>query len=367
MQAMSTNFLRRDSYADRFGTDSDPSQLLQQTGLSVPGDRRSSFTNQPATHYSPSTQTQYYRGPLDEAEPIVEMSPPDAVTQRVVIADGVVAEIVHATRHARFAFRFRAPVHVLVVYEQGVRREGETFIEGLSRSTLRDFARRLTFVPAGCEYREWQEPRTPARLMFVYFNPAQMHRMFDTDSGDVMLSPKLFFEDATLLDTALKLKRMLEASAAGNSLYLQALAVLLVHELVQFNRGTPGNGPHVRGGLAGWQQRAATAHIEAHLGEHISLVTLAQLVHLSPYYFCRAFKRSFGVPPHRYHTNRRIEHAKELLATRAHSVTDIGLTVGYSETSSFTAVFRKATGLTPSAYQRSFAKGTGIPTVPADW
>lgn len=49
----------------------------------------------------------------------------------------------------------------------------------------------------------------------------------------------------------------------------------------------------------------------------------------------------------------RIEHAKTLLAKPALSVTDIGMTVGFSETSSFTAAFRKATGLTPSAYHRS--------------
>jgi AraC family transcriptional regulator len=35
------------------------------------------------------------------------------------------------------------------------------------------------------------------------------------------------------------------------------------------------------------------------------------------------------------------------------SVTEIGLTVGFSETSSFTAAFRKATGQTPTGYHRS--------------
>jgi hypothetical protein len=43
-------------------------------------------------------------------------------------------------------------------------------------------------------------------------------------------------------------------------------------------------------------------YIEGHLAEHISLATLAQLVRLSPHYFCRAFKQSFGLPPHRYPT-----------------------------------------------------------------
>src|SRR6188474_2474910 len=92
-----------------------------------------------------------------------------------------------------------------------------------------------------------------------------------------------------------------------------------------------------KGGLAAWQQRAVTAYIEEHLAEPILLATLARLARLSPYYFCRAFKQSLGLPPHRYHNSRRIEQAKTLLAKPELSVTNIGLTVGFSETSSFTA------------------------------
>jgi AraC family transcriptional regulator len=75
---------------------------------------------------------------------------------------------------------------------------------------------------------------------------------------------------------------------------------------------------------------------------------------LSQHHFCRAFKQSFGVPPHRYHVQRRIEQAKLLLTDRAISITDIGLTVGYSQTSSFSVAFRKLTGWTPTEYRREF-------------
>ena len=123
--------------------------------------------------------------------------------------------------------------------------------------------------------------------------------------------------------------------------------------LVRLNADTRRADPPVRGGIAAWQQRIVTNYIEEHLAEPISLAKLAQLVRLSPYYFCRAFKQSFGVPPHRYHNIRRIEHAKSLLVKPACSVTEIGLSVGFSETSSFTAAFRKTTGSTPTAYRRS--------------
>jgi AraC family transcriptional regulator len=189
--------------------------------------------------------------------------------------------------------------------------------------------------------------------MYLYLHPSQLEALFDASSANIELAVKLFFEDPTLLDTALKLKRSLETPSVENRSYLDALAAVLVHELVRLNRGLPRNEPQLRGGLAAWQRRVVVAHIDDHLEEPISLSALAQLARLSPYYFCRAFKQSFGIPPHRYHINRRIERAKTLLAKRARSVTDIGLTVGYSETSSFTTAFRKATGLTPSVYRRS--------------
>ena len=92
------------------------------------------------------------------------------------------------------------------------------------------------------------------------------------------------------------------------------------------------------------------------MASRIPWANLAELVRLSPYHFCCAFKQSFGVPPHRYHSGRRIERAKALLAKPDYTVTEIGMAVGFSETSSFTAAFRKATGLTPTAYHRSLGQ-----------
>ena len=92
---------------------------------------------------------------IDQA---VRIFPSDAVTRRSLAWDGIAIEVVHAIGHEKVEFRFRAPVHLLVAYEEGVRENGETLIEGLPRSTLRDVKCKLAFVPAGHEYREWQEP-----------------------------------------------------------------------------------------------------------------------------------------------------------------------------------------------------------------
>jgi len=59
------------------------------------------------------------------------------------------------------------------------------------------------------------------------------------------------------------------------------------------------------------------------------------------------------MPPRRYHANRRIERAKQLLTNRELSVMAIALEVGFSDTSTFTAAFHRLTGQTPSRYRRS--------------
>ena len=126
-----------------------------------------------------------------------------------------------------------------------------------------------------------------------------------------------------------------------------------MHQLLRLNNGASRAKRPIRGGLAGWQEKKVAQYIEEHLSEDLSLATLADIARLSPYHFVRAFKQSFGLPPHRYLSGMRIQQAKSLLANPAMSVTQIGLNLGFSETSSFTTTFRKHTGLTPTAYRRT--------------
>jgi AraC family transcriptional regulator len=266
---------------------------------------------------------------------------------------GMSAEFVQVTTRSRVDCRFRSPRHLLAAYEQGARRDGESHVEGVARSALRDVARKLTFVPAGHEFREWHDPRTPMGVTYFYFDPAELSIGPGESLADMLLTPRLFFEDATIWSTAAKLRQAIDVTGVPNRLYVEALGVVLIHELARLNRGMSQAEIPIKGGLAIWQQRVIAAYVEDHLPEQIPLAKLARLVRLSTFHFCRAFKQSFGVPPHRYHTNRRVERAKAMLAEQTHSVTEVGLTLGFSETSSFTAVFRKVTGQTPSGYCRN--------------
>lgn len=285
----------------------------------------------------------------------VEICPTELVRRCAITCAGMTAETVQATSRARVDYHFHGPMHLLVMYKDGARRDGETFVEGLPRATLRTFARKITFVPAGHQYHEWHELHALSRLTYFYFDPAKPRFCSETNIAGVSFAPRLFFEDDALWHTALELMELIEHPASGDQLYFEALGIVLVYQLLRLHRGLPSGQPLVRGGLGAWQRRIAAAYIEDHLAERIVLATLAQLVHQTPFHFCRAFKQSFGTPPLRYQTKRRVDHAKLLLVAKpAMSVTDIGLTIGFGCSTAFSTAFRKATGLTPTAYQRTF-------------
>lgn len=78
---------------------------------------------------------------------------------------------------------------------------------------------------------------------------------------------------------------------------------------------------------------------------------MAEIAHLSPYHFHRAFRNLFRETPAQYVTRRRLETARHLLRTTALSVLDISLTVGFQTPEAFSTLFRRRTGQPPSAWR----------------
>jgi AraC family transcriptional regulator len=282
---------------------------------------------------------------------IVEISPPDIARRRLAHWGAIQADNVRITRRETFEYGFQARRHLLIAYERAERDDGETLIEGLPKSNLREFNCKLSFVPAGHRFYGWQTPRVLTRVTYFYIEFQES--LFDVEPGITLaIRPRLFFFDQAVWDTALKLKAEVGNSDPGSRQYAEALSLVLMHELIRLEHTASAAARPLSGGLPAWQRKRVVEFIEEHLSEEISLATLAELVDLSLFHFARAFKRSFGMPPHRYHSARRMDRARSLLQRPALSVTQIGLQTGFRETSSFTRAFRRFTGLTPTEYRR---------------
>jgi AraC family transcriptional regulator len=107
-----------------------------------------------------------------------------------------------------------------------------------------------------------------------------------------------------------------------------------------------------RGGFAAWQLRRLVAHVDANLADKIVVKDLAASLDISISHFCRAFKRTFGMPARIWIRRRRIELAQGLMLTTGASLTHIAVSCGMSDQSHFTRSFRRIVGETPSSWRQ---------------
>ena len=278
-------------------------------------------------------------------------SPDELVRRRSKNWRGIEAVALQANRLGPLEYGHKSTRHVLMVAERAVREDGETLLDGVEKSTLHDYSGRLTFVPAGHEFHGWQRPRELLRSMYITFDPDSDLIDPELRFKEIEFQPRLFFFDEMLWTAAMALKRQIDNPGHHPESYGEALATVLVHRLVQI-QGAEADPSNVGTGLAPRHKAILSDYIDGHLHEQIPLAELAKLVRLSPFHFARLFKQSFGEPPHRYVTRQRIERAKRMLAQGERSVAEIGFEVGFGESSSFTAAFRKMTGTTPARFRR---------------
>lgn len=115
-----------------------------------------------------------------------------------------------------------------------------------------------------------------------------------------------------------------------------------------------------KGGLAPWQIRKVTSHIEANLDTPIRSSELATVVRLSPCHFSRVFRNSFGCSPLEYVTRRRMEHAQGLMLSTDAPLSQIALDCGLADQAHFSRLFRRFVGETPRSWRRARLEPRGL-------
>ena len=98
---------------------------------------------------------------------------------------------------------------------------------------------------------------------------------------------------------------------------------------------------------------AAKEYILRHIQDDICIDDIAEEVHLNAQYLMRLFKKEMGVSILEYITDERIKIAKELLVRTDYPINQVADSVGYSNYSYFTKIFRRATGESPKQYRQS--------------
>lgn len=97
--------------------------------------------------------------------------------------------------------------------------------------------------------------------------------------------------------------------------------------------------------------RRGVDFIEAHLEEEVPLGAVAKAAGLSQWHFQRIFKSLTGETLKTYIRSRRMANALERLAGTDLRVLDIALDAGFESQEAFARAFKKAFGMTPTAYR----------------
>ena len=124
--------------------------------------------------------------------------------------------------------------------------------------------------------------------------------------------------------------------------------------------------PGLSSGLAPWQVRRVQAEIEGRIDEPITNAELAAVARLSLSHFGRAFRRSFGIPPHSYVLARRVARARALMSVSEEPLAQVAASCGFFDQAHFSKVFRQIERASPNDWRRRMrgtdgARGDGSP------
>ncbi|MBN1676342.1 MAG: helix-turn-helix domain-containing protein [Kiritimatiellae bacterium] len=204
----------------------------------------------------------------------------------------------------------------------------------------------------------WITPQVPHSLLW----PAGLvysYARFTLRRGQDSLAPVrrfLVLHNAWALEPALKgVCEDIARHAPHKEARLRAWLVLLLSGLHQLLRiQTPAGGTHV---LSRFQQDALARHVRRQPAARPTARELARVAKLSPDYFTRVFKNTFGVPPRTWILQQRIQTAAARLLETERPVGAIAEELGYTDTYLFSRQFKNVTGRSPRAFRNNYAAG----------
>lgn len=215
----------------------------------------------------------------------------------------------------------------------------------------------LVINPAGVDSSlAWSATRENA---VVSITPEALSELaaHEFDLADPELKPPAFGTvDLWALSIAQRITAELIGNAPANELYLDSLLTVFgIHLLRTYtNRSKQAVSP--RGGLSSVGARRVREYLNENFMRKILVAELASVAGVSPNYFITRFATTFGMPPHRYLINLRLDFAEKLLVDGELAIAEVAYLAGFSDQSHLAATMKKYRGRTPTKTGRASVK-----------
>ena len=221
-----------------------------------------------------------------------------------------------------------------------------TYVNGAHEETVAAGA--VVVVSPGAVHGCNPVDATPWSYVMFYFDPAWLGRVQARLRGDGDTAFRPYDVPALraphLVEAGVRLLAVL-VDGALDAAAREAAAIDFVARL----HGALAPAASVRDGATEKVERVAH-YIDTHFMDALPLHHLCDAAHLSGSYLIRAFKKRYGVAPHEYQTNRRIQYAKARLRAGV-PIAQVALDTGFADQAHFQRVFKRMTAATPGQYR----------------
>ncbi|MFS8110968.1 AraC family transcriptional regulator [Rhizobium jaguaris] len=203
--------------------------------------------------------------------------------------------------------------------------------------------------PAGVDSRlAWSETR---KNLVVAIPPEVLSDLAvqEFDLANVEFEPPAFGTvDMRALDIAQRISVELTGKATPNELFLDSLVTLFSVHLLRTYASRMKQPPSLRGGLSAKSARRVQEYLHEHFTQKIHVAELAAVAGISSNHFIHRFAKTFGMPPHRYLINLRLDFAEKLLVEGEVPIAEIAYLAGFSDQSHLATTMKRYRGKTPT-------------------
>jgi AraC family transcriptional regulator len=244
-----------------------------------------------------------------------------------------------AQKHNR---NFLVPRPLLALLDAGEAEARFDFGSGVQTYHLSAGAMRIFDGVRACRLNDWS-CRSARRIMV---------ELDATHLGEpevlVGLRQDLEFRDDELAGVVRAMAREVQEGCPHGALYAESLSASVLLRVAR----THGRARRERGLLTAAQLRRVDELIAAGAAGGPTLAALADAAGYSKAHFVRLFRRSTGMPPHRYVLQRRLERARRLIETTALPLAQVASEAGFSSQSHLNSAFVRCYGCTPGGARR---------------
>jgi AraC family transcriptional regulator len=249
---------------------------------------------------------------------------------------------------ARSLLHLRQPSLALLWYRTGVKKY-HLDIDGRSMDANVEKGSDLLLIPPDTEVNAEFNIEDVTEYSIAFLDRSLFERL-----NPELRRPLVVSSNEALRRGLVELGREAAAPDDVFDLFAEGWAMQAMAHLSRLAGGHHPNREISRGGLTVASLRRVQDYVHSNLPATITLVELSRVAGLSRRHFLRAFRESVGDTPLGYVRTLRIEEAKRRLSQGSQSNTEVALDCGFSHAQHFATTFRRATGLTPSAFRRIY-------------